>query len=332
MKSRTTFLLLILFIPSLTVAQNPNNMIRGKVRSTNGTPVNHAIVELHDNSGAIISQTVTRNDGDFAFSRIVPSEYEVVVTVSGYDSSAQRVVFTQPDRSNFFEVVTIEVILKPRTDTTLPVIGTRFVQEVPKPARAAFEKAMEQLRDNKAQEAIALLREAVNNFNDYFDANFMLARELFRAGEDQAALEAIERARRVNEREGGVYHLFGLIMLRQRKFVVAEFAFREASNLKPNQPLFHFFRARALIEIAIYTKDEKEKIEDLALAEKELNQAWDLSEKKLNEVYLQRARIFLRRNDKAAAIKEFEAFLKAEPNAANAATVRQAIDNLRANK
>jgi Tfp pilus assembly protein PilF len=343
MKFRTRLLVLLLIVVAssnisaqnsntASMHQNPNNMIRGRVRGVDGATINNAMVELYQGNGGMVAQAVTRNEGDFTFAQIPAAEYEVHVAASGFEPVTQSVKFMQTSRASFGEVVSVEITLKVKAAPTAPPVGVRFVQEVPKAARAAFEKAMEKLRDNKYEETLALLREAVTLFSDYFDANFMLARELLRAGQDQEALEALERARHVNEREGGVYHLFGLVMLKQKKFVVAELAFREAIKFSPNHAVYHLFRGKALIELAIYSKDDKRQIEDLSNAEKALNQAWELSEKKLHEVYLQRARIHVRKNEKEAAIKEFENFLKAEPNAPNAAAIRQAIDSLRADK
>lgn len=328
-KLQSCFLLLVI-VAATSAAQNPNNMIRGKVRATNGSPVNNAIVELHDAGGALLSQTVTRNDGDFAFSRVVPAEYEISVTVSGFHETTQRVLFTQSSNSNFYEVLNVEIMVRPITDNTAVATGVSFVQDVPKAARAAYEKAVERLRDGKPDEGMALLREAIGIFNQYFDANFALARELYRTGKDQEALEAIERARQVNEREGAVYHLFGMIMLRQQKFKVAEFAFREAVRFNANLAPAHFFHGKALIELALRTKDQKEVNEDLTDAEKDLNRAWELSGKRMSEVHFQRARIYERRGNKEAAAVALEEYLKAEPNAPNAAMIKQAIEKLRA--
>jgi tetratricopeptide (TPR) repeat protein len=327
---KTVSLLSLLFFLALeSFAQNPNNMIRGKVRATNGTAVNNAIVELREAGGAILSQTVTRNEGDFAFTRIVPAEYEVHVTSSGFESAMQIARFSQTDRMNFFEVVNVEIILRAKAEPAVRPAGISFAQEVPENARGVYEKGVAKLREGKSEEALALLLQAVNLFPSYFDANFTLAKELFRTGKDREALEAIERARQVNERESAVYHLFGLIMLKQQKFKVAEFAFREAVQFNAGNAAAHFYRGRTLIELALRNKDEKERAADLSESEKELNQAWELSDKRLHDVFMQRARIHELQGNKAAAADDLENFLKAQPNAPNAAAIRQAIDSLR---
>jgi len=169
------------------------------------------------------------------------------------------------------------------------------------------------MRDGKPEEAVAALREAIANFNDYFDAHFALGKELFREGKDDEALEALERARQINDRQDSVYHMFGLIMLKQGKFAVAEYAFREATRLNGNSAAAHFYHAQALIELAVRGNDERQLNTDLGAADKELDLAWETSEKRLNAVYLQRARIHEKRGQKEAAAVDLESYLKRNP-------------------
>ena len=252
--------------------------------------------------------------------------------MAGYEPAVQMARFNQPASMNFSEVVNVEVIIRPRAEPTLAPPGTSFAQDVPRPARAAYEKAMARLREGKSDEAIALLREAIAQFEGYFDASFALGKELFRAGKNDEAIEWLERARKINDRESAVYHVFGLVMLRQQKFGVADYAFSEAIRLNENNLASHFYRGQALIELALRDKDGNERSSHLKEAEKELSRAWELSEKRLSAVYLQRARIHEQRGEREAAARELENYLKAEPEAKNADLIRQAIANLRGNK
>jgi tetratricopeptide (TPR) repeat protein len=264
----------------------------------------------------MISQTVTRNDGDFAFSNLAPGEYEVAVTIAGYDPVVQMARFSQNDRMNFSEVLNIEVIIRPKKETTLSAPGTNFAQDVPKSARAAYERAMSRFREGKSEEGVIALREAIATFNDYFDAYYALGKELFREGKD-------------DDRQDAVFYMFGLVMMKQRKFVVAEYAFREATRLNPNNVASRFYHGQALIEIALRESDQRQRALDLTTADQELTHAWETSEKHLNAVYLQRARLHELRGEKEAAARDLESFLKAEPEAKNAAAIREAISKLR---
>jgi len=329
MKRQTFVVVFALLLVSGVAVQAQNNTLRGKVRSPNGITVNNAIVELRIGGGAMISQTVTRNDGDFAFSNLSGGEYEVAVTIAGYEPTVQMARFNQSDRMGFSEVLNIEVLIRPKRDMALAPPGTSYAQEVPKLARAAYAKAVGLLREGKSDEAIAALREAIANFNDYFDAHYALGKELFRTGKDDEALEALERARQINDRQDAVYYMFGLVMMKQGKFAVAEFAFREATRLNANNVWSRFYHGQALIELAVRSSDLRQRDADLSSAEKELDLAFERSEKRLAEVYLQRARIHERRGQKEAAAVDLESYLKAVPEAKNGATIRAAIAKLR---
>jgi tetratricopeptide (TPR) repeat protein len=330
MKRQTLLRVFIIVLTSGATAFAQNNTLRGKVRSSTGATVNNAIVELKSGPGGTVSQIVTRNEGDFAFTGLASGEYEVSVAMAGYETATQMARFNQPDYMKFSEVVNIEVVIRPKKETVLLAPGTNFVQEVPKPARAAYERAMARLREGKSVEAVAALREAVAIFNDYFDAQFVLGKELFRAGKDDEALEALERARQINDHQDAVYYVFGLVMMRQEKFHVAEYVFREATRLNANSAASQFYHALALIELAVREKDERQRDTDLSAAEKELDRAWETSQKRLSAVYLQRARIHEKRGEKEAAARDLESYLKAEPEAKNGATIRDAIAKLRA--
>jgi tetratricopeptide (TPR) repeat protein len=326
---RATFLFICLLLLLFTEAsaQN-NNTIHGKVRSNNGTTINNAVIELWLN-GALINQTATRTDGDFYFTSLAPAEYEVVVTASGFEVVTQSARFMTANRTPMGDILNIEVSLRQRTDATQPPPGVQFAQEVPKAAREVYEEGLEKMRNGKSEEGILAFRKAIEIFKDYFAANFALASELFRTGKDSEALEAIERARQVNDHEAAVYHLFGLIMFKQGKFLVADYGFIGAIRLNGNFAMAHLFRGKTLIEIGLRNPDEKLRAGDFAEAEKELSKAWELTNKRLSEVYLHRARIHEQRGDREAAAKALEAFLKAEPTSLNAAPIREKIALLR---
>jgi tetratricopeptide (TPR) repeat protein len=333
MKRHTLLTVFALVLISGGTAFAQSNQLRGKVRAPNGVTVNNAIVELRVGGSAMIAQTVTRNDGDFAFTGLATGEYEIAVTMAGYEPVVQMARFNQSGRMDFSEVINMEILIRPKRENVPSAPGTSFAQDVPKPARLAYEKAAARMRDGKPEEAVAALREAIANFNDYFDAHFALGKELFREGKDDEALEALERARQINDRQDSVYHMFGLIMLKQGKFAVAEYAFREATRLNGNSAAAHFYHAQALIELAVRSSDQRQLNTDLGAADKELDRAWETSEKRLTAVYLQRARIHEKRGQKEAAAADLESYLKAEPEAKNGTTIRAAIAKLRgANK
>lgn len=329
---------LLVLLPVGGFAQN--SMIRGKVRENNGITVNNATVELRGAAGAVISQIITRNDGDFVFMGLRGGEYELTITASGYESVTQLVQLRDSMMINsreagsgvVSEVVNLEIRMRRRPEPSNGSPNTRFVQDIPNPAREAYAKGMAKIQEGKPEEGITFLRQAIAHYNDYFDAHFALGFEFFRAGKDTEAIEELERARLINQREAAVYYVFGMVMVRQQKFQAAEYAFGKAAELSVNHVASRFNHAVALIEVALRTKESERARSALAQADEELSRAWELSDKRLNAVYLQRARIQEARGDKEAAARELENYLKADPTTKDADALKEAIGKLREKK
>ncbi|HJZ69859.1 MAG TPA: hypothetical protein VKF81_17165, partial [Blastocatellia bacterium] len=106
----------------------------------------------------------------------------------------------------------------------------------------------------------------------------------------------------------------------------------EATRLNANNAASRFYHAQTLIELGLRGKDELQSSADLSAADQELTRAWEISEKRLSAVYLQRARIHEKRGEKESAARDLESYLKAEPDARNGAAIRAAIAKLRSEK
>lgn len=322
---------LLLCVGTAYSAQN-NNIIRGKVRGPNGVTVNNAIVELRIGGGGMLAQTVTRNDGDFAFQNVEKAEYEISVTLAGYEPAVEIVRFKLPTGMSSLEVLTVEIQLRPKAEVLLAPPGVSFVQEVPKEARAAYEKGVTRLREGKSQEAIDQLRRAIGLFENYFNAHVELGSELYRKEKYDEALQELEQARQVNDREPAVWYLFGLVMVKQKKVSIAEYAFKEAVRLNPNHLASRYNRGLMLIELGLHGNDANQRAADLVEAEKELKECWDLSGKRLGIVHFHLYRIHQSRGDYKTAAGDLENYLKADPAAKNAPAIRSEINRLRNGK
>jgi tetratricopeptide (TPR) repeat protein len=65
-------------------------------------------------------------------------------------------------------------------------------------------------------------------------------------------------------------------------------------------------------------------------AESELKDADRISERKLDLVHIQLARLYEKRGERRRAADELERYLRQNPNAENAAAIREAVKKLRA--
>jgi cytochrome c-type biogenesis protein CcmH/NrfG len=320
--------------PAVVEAQG-GNQLRGKLTMPTGRAASQIIVVAETGTGSLVGQVVTNNEGDFQFSGLSSGSYLVIVQEPGFEPVRERVDFTvEPGADVPGETQYVHIALVAKPGPRIPGAATVFVQQVPPAASAAYERGSQLSKDGKDAEAIAAFREAVAAFPDYFDANFALASELSKTGKSDEAIKALDSAQKVNPKDDRVYALFGVVLLQQKKYSVAAAVFGEAARLRPAEPQYPLYRASALIDQASVLDaskpdQAKARTEILALAETDLTHAYELSGKGLAAVHLQRARLYERRGDKAAAAGALEAYLKQTPNAPNAAAIRESIKKLR---
>jgi tetratricopeptide (TPR) repeat protein len=210
-----------------------------------------------------------------------------------------------------------------------------FSQDVPKAARAAFERAQKLSREGKSPLALTMLQEALKLFPDYFEALLALGNELLQAGRLDEAIAPLERARQINPQDERLYQSFGLVLMQQKKYAVAVAVFAEASRLNPTNPLNALMRATALIyhastiDIRTSEKAAADRAYLLERAEVALTQAADLSGRKLTADHLTMAKFYEMKNERTRAADELEQYLRKAPDARNADSIREAIRLLR---
>src|SRR6267378_4448621 len=199
--------LLQLVLPAAAEPQQ-GNIIRGKVRNSDGAAMPRVTVELQTGNGAAISQTVTNNEGDFAFAGLIETSYGLVISAPDYKPVNERVDFFNRAGDRPGETRTVEIsLVSSNGDRRTARLGTTFVQNVPKEARAAFERALRLLRETNTSAAITALDEAIRNFPGYFDAHFVLGKEFMKAGKHSEAIAQLDEARRINPRDDRTYEL-----------------------------------------------------------------------------------------------------------------------------
>ncbi|HEV7890760.1 MAG TPA: carboxypeptidase regulatory-like domain-containing protein [Pyrinomonadaceae bacterium] len=337
------FTLSLLLLASAHAARAQNgNSIRGKIRDSSGNNVPRVTVDLQTGNGAAVDQTTANNEGDFSFIGLGGISYVVTIRAAGYAPASEAVEFVnraggdQPG-----ELRTVEVILMPSGEARpgAPRPGRVSVaQNVPAPAREAFERGMKLSREGKAADAEAAVRESITAFPDYFDARFWLANELVRTDRLDDAVQHLEVARRVSPADERVYLLFGHLLSLKKNYAVAAAVFAEAARVSPTDPQPLLRRGTALvnyasiIDAAASKKAADERRAVLDDAEKALNESYRLSGKKLSDVLIQLARVYEKRGDLARAADELELYLRQNPNAPNAPALRDAVKTLRAPK
>lgn len=314
-----TPLLWALLVCSASSAQTDNgHTIIGKVRRQSGQPLSHVLVQLETGNGVMITQTVTTNEGDYAFSGLTGASFMLVVNDPDHELYNERLQLAQLT-STLGEMVRVDIILTPKPQAAKTPSGTVFHQDVPDAALKAYRRGVKLLDERKSAEGMDSLNEAIKLLPNYFDAHFALALEMIRLHRRDDAIAELERARTVNPRDGRLYHAFGLVLFEQKNYELAAKVFEAAARIEPNNAEARLMRGASLIELGLL--DE---------AEQEIKRAGRISADKLAMVHFQLARVYERRGDRSRAADELEAYLRKNPRAENAVALREAIKRLRA--
>lgn len=296
--------------------------IRGRVVDAGGAPLDQAVIELRASTGAVLRQIRSTAGGSFDFTDVASGEYDLVVTHAGYKPAFAHIERRQ-DNGPTFEITLQSSLVAP------PKAAVVFVQDVPPAARSAFQKGITQLRKGNREAGMTLLQQATNEYSGFFQAHLAIAAELYAEGRLNEALEPLERARLINDSDADVYQLFGLIMAAQKRLGVAEYGFREAIRRDPMSGVTRYHLGRVLVEAGLRSQDQSQRDEQLAEGERHLRASMDLGGRYAAKAHLELARVLEYRGQRDAAAKELELYLKAEPKAKDAASIRTLVGEWR---
>jgi regulator of sirC expression with transglutaminase-like and TPR domain len=314
--------------------------LQGKAITPNGSaPVQPVKVTL-TLGGRRIYETFTDLAGSFSFSGLSNGNYELTaegddVTFETTSVRAEVAAFGSSPQT-----FTQNIQLRPKQTEATPRAGvvSVFKQDVPKQARETLERAKKMADQGKAELALSLMREAIKLFPEYFDARLELGNVLLQTGHLEEAITELDRARRINPNDDRAYLSFGLVLMQQKNYKIAIAVFSEASRLNPTNPMNPLMRALALIRQASTIEptqsaaaaSDREYL--LARAEVALTQASDLSGKKLTADHLSLALLYEMKGERSRAADELEQYLRKNPEAKNADSLREAIKRLRETK
>jgi tetratricopeptide (TPR) repeat protein len=326
------FVVMLMTAPMSYTKPQTGNVIRGKIRNQSGVTMGHVVVVLNVGVGGMINQTVTNEEGDFTFASLTGTSYTITIGHPGYQPYSESVsFFRQVSEGQPAEIKTVFVTLEASKTARVTAPRVVFVQEIPVPARDAYERGLRFSRENKLDQAMTSYKEAIDAFPRYYDAHFALGCELIKTGRSERAIGELEAARQINAKDDRVYACFGQALISLKKFAVAAAAYNEAARLRPDESSYPYLRACALIDqaraLGPSARDHKGLLD---AAEIDLGRAYELSGKSMSAVHIQRARLYEQRGDAKRAADELASYLRANPNADNAAAIREAVQKLNA--
>ncbi len=330
---KNTFVIFLLFFFCFLWAENlfAQNSINGVVFDNNRKPVARIEVELLDEFERLIKSTKTTNSGLYFFQGLRAGVYYIQVRVDGtnFRSVKERLQIGQGNRTNRTtgsisgsEILQVNFNLETfrQNENQTPVINeVVFAQTIPPGAGKYFENALKKLKDNKPDEAIVELENAIKIFPEYFLALKKLGYEYLAKNKFAEAENIFAKAFEVNPKSFSAKSGAGIAQFKLGKKSEAAQTLEEAVIINPSSANSFLFLGKIYRELKEFDK-----------AESNFKKAENLSKNKLADIHWELALLYyynLNRFEDAA--DELEAFLKASPNAENKKQIEKLIKMLR---
>lgn len=295
--------------------------IRGRVVAPDGSRLDGPVKLTLRTFQSTLANAYTDSQGEFEFSRIAPGEYvlEVEADGSSFDPLSQEVRVYKGAPS------VLNISLKAKGPTARaaapasPVVSAGEIDRgVPSKARKEFERAHRAAGEGKTEEAIAHLRRAVAIHPDFLMARNDLGAQLLAAGRLDEAADHLRHAVRLDPRAFNPRLNLGIVLASRREFAEAAEVLEKAISLNPTSPAARLYAGQSLAAVG-----ESDR------AERELQAAYRMGGADFALALFHLGHLYLNRGERALAVKSFEAYLGAKPDAANAEQARQLIGMLR---
>ena len=305
------------------------HFITGTVIAPDGQPVSHRIrIRLSTTAGKEIIAT-TDDAGKFIFTGLSNASYTVTVDDDKeYETVSQQVdIFEhngaaprgEPRRDTppqYFNV-SLRLISKVKIAPSPKVIKTENA-EVPKKALAFYDAALESAGKGDRAGAIEQLKQATAAYPPFMLAHTELGVQYLGLNDLANAETSLAAALKIKADAYEPNVNYGILLVRSKRFAEAEPPLRNALTANDHSAVAQFYLGRTLIALKRYAE-----------AETALNAAVTLSGDTLKEAHRMLASLHLEKGDNTRAATEIEAYLRVNPQAADAENLRTVLKQLK---
>ena len=294
--------------------------IVGRVYLPSGKPAGirfKVSVSSMQNTGTM---THTDYNGEFSFSNLPESTYvlEVVGDPKLYEIASEQVIVVRGGKSS------VTVYLKPRGESgeSKPrgnvVSASELAQVVPDPAKKEFEKASRLLKEDRRDEAINHLKQAIAIYPEYLMARNDLGVQYLKMKRLDEAAEQLGMAIEINAKVFNPRLNLGIVLVEQNKYSEAVEHLTEAISINSSEPAPRLYLGIALL-----------RMDDLDEAEAELSKAITLGDDSYTLAHYYLAQVHMKKGDREKAIAELEAYIQKNPEGGEVDSARAMLDKMK---
>jgi tetratricopeptide (TPR) repeat protein len=295
------------------------NTISGRIVSSSGQRIERRV--------SIRLRTMTRGDristtdeyGNFVFRGVPPNDYVVVIDKEqDFEPFSQNVSVIQPrgmPPQTYYLSIRLE--LKGRAEAKPGVLNAEFAN-VPKPALAHYNNALEQAKKNDHPGAIEELKLAIKEYPAFMLAFNELGVQYLKLNQLENADEAFQSALKITPDAFAALINRGIANFMMKRYGEAVPILRKALAKNDQSAVGHYFLGQALANLGLFEDAEKDLLTSLRLGKEEMKEAHRLL-----------AIIYASRGARKQAADELEAYLKLAPNAPDAEKLKDKIRQLK---
>jgi tetratricopeptide (TPR) repeat protein len=291
-------------------------MIIGSVRDTSDKPLKDAHVEIRNvRTGQNIGSTYSNAEGQFEIDQVPTGTYEVVVT-NGLAQDRQEIAVEGVTSNLRIRLATGQAAdQKVGNNSSVSVAQ----MEVPKKARQHYEKAAEEVKKSRFEEAAKELEAALAIDPHYSEALTLRGVLKMDQSQMQEALSNFQEAISSDPNYAMAYVAAGSAYNALGQYDNAARALERGQELDPHSWQAHFEMAKTELGRVRY---------EVAL--REINRALDIAPEAYPPMHLLRAHIYLGQKNYPEAVTELEAYLQKAPQDASADQARKTLDQVKA--
>jgi len=274
---------------------------------------------------------VTDRDGNFRFTHLRPDSYTILVEGGDqYENASDTVSIGNsgpvPAQGNPGQyavpyVYEVQIYLRPKRSNSAsgqPATNTALAN-VPAATRDLYQEALKSAHAGDHLKAIEQLKSAISLTPGFALAYNELAGQYLKLGRVNQAIDTLKEALRLNPDDFTLRLNYGIALLNQKKFEVAETELRLAvQKSNANSPAARYYLGVALISQ-----------EKFALAQSEFESVVKSGGDKLALAHKYLGGIYWRNKKYREAADELEKYLKLDPKVADSEKIRSTIKELR---
>jgi tetratricopeptide (TPR) repeat protein len=308
-----------LFPTSISYFQSTFTII-GSVRDQKGLSVTGVRVSIIDENFQPIYTAFVDGSGRFSIKGVKQGRFVIKIETTGtqYQEQSQNLELQSLRQLGGNETYNLDFILKFKPGNTPSISSAVFAQDVPKLAAKEYESAVKYLKNNKADEAILGLKNAVGIFPDYYDAMEHLGVEYIKKGQYDLAIPLFIHALEINKRGTKCVYGLGVAHLKLNQLNEAVTWLEKSSQAEPNSA-----NTQMMLGLAYGSGGAFEK------SEAAFKKALQLNGAVAAQAHYYLAGLYNKLEKYHEAVQELDIYLKEEKNIKDPAQIKAMIEKLK---